>query len=205
MTSRTDSARARRGAPLLRLSLLTAAVVALIGTGLQPATAASKPGQVGLVTFTGKSFARSSQTASLSFSWPKAKRAKKYEVYISRNYSMSRAKKFTTGHRTKTVKGLVPGADYFVRIRAVNGSKRGTYSQRVGHTTIRQLASAQGPTYRVMLTTCARGCVPSGPPDRPPRSGASGATCLTSWLRKKQTSWTFRPATSWPTTRVARG
>lgn len=169
MTSRTDDARPlaasapparrRRLRRTTRLGLLAASVIALVGTGLQPATAASKPSQVGLVTFTAKSYSLSSKTTALTFSWPKARRATKYEVYISRYYSMSRAKKYTTRHRSKTVRGLRPGADYFVRVRAVNGSKRGSYSNRVGHTTIRRIGNSSGQTYRVMsYNVCSRVC-----------------------------------------------
>lgn len=160
MTSRTNSAHAHRGAGLLRLGALAIAVIALIGTGLQPAAAASsKPGQVGLVSFVSKSFYRSSQTATLKVTWPSARRTKKYEVYISRSYSMSRATKYTTSNRSKTFKGLVPGANYYVRVRAINGKKRGAFSNRVGHTTIRQFDIARGPTFRIMsYNVCSRVC-----------------------------------------------
>ncbi|WP_456695773.1 endonuclease/exonuclease/phosphatase family protein [Aeromicrobium sp. P5_D10] len=159
MTSRTDSARMRRGARWVRISALTAALIALIGTGLQPAAAASKPGKVGLVSFTAKGYDRSSKTASLTIYWPRASRAKKYEIYLSRHYSMSKPRKYTTSNRTKTMKGLTRGADYFVRVRGVNGSKRGSYSTRVGHTTIRLLDLARGDTYRVMsYNVCSRVC-----------------------------------------------
>lgn len=172
MTSRNDSARpldatapprsgtrTGRTAPRLRLGLLAVAVIALVSAGLQPATASSKVGQVGLVSFVGKSFARSTNTASLTVTWPSASRAKKYEVYISRNYSMSKAKKYTTSHRKKTITRLTPGANYYLRIRAVNGKKRGAFSSRVGHTTIRQFDVAHGATYRVMsYNVCTRVC-----------------------------------------------
>lgn len=168
MTSRIGPSRAsaahlapagRRKRVGVRLALLSIAVVALIGAMLQPAAAASKPGKVGLVSFTGKSFVRSSNTASLTFSWPKASRAKKYEIFLSRSYSMTKAKKFTTSSRSKTIKKLKPGRDYFVQVRAVNGSKRGTKSNRVGHTTIRRMDIARGPSYRVMTyNVCSRVC-----------------------------------------------
>lgn len=158
-TSPTSGKRPRRTVPILRMGLLTAAVLALIGVGLQPAAAASKPSQVGLVSYVAKSYARGSHTASLKVSWPSARHAKKYEVYISRNYSMSKAKKYTTSNRYKTMKGLAPGTDYFVRVRGVNGSKRGSYSNRVGHTTIRQFEIARGATYRIMsYNVCSRVC-----------------------------------------------
>lgn len=149
------------------MGLLTAAVLALIGVGLQPAAAASKPGQVGLVSYVEKTYSRSNHTTSLKVTWPSARRAKKYEVYISKNYSMSKAKKYVTSKRYKKITRLSRGANYYIRIRAVNGSKRGAFSNRVGHTTIRQFEVARGGTYRVMsYNVCSRVC--SGWPTRQP-------------------------------------
>lgn len=147
------------GRTSIRLVLLTVAVIALVGSALQPAAAASKPGKVGLVSFTAKSFARSTGTAGLTFSWPRASRAKKYEIFVSRSYSMSNAKKYTTKSRSKTLTKLRPGQNYFVQVRAVNGSKRGSKSNRVGHTTIRRMDVAGGPSYRIMTyNVCSRVC-----------------------------------------------
>lgn len=152
-------ATVRRRRAGVRLALLTIAVIALVGSALQPAAAASKPGKVGLVSFTAKSFSKSTNTAGLTFSWPRASRAKKYEIFVSRSYSMSKAKKYTTSKRSKTLKKLAPGRDYFVQVRAVNGSKRGSKSNRVGHTTIRRMDDAHGPNYRLMTyNVCSRVC-----------------------------------------------
>lgn len=170
MTSRTTPARpddrastlgtVRRGRhTATRIGLFAAVVLALMTSGLQPASAASKPGKVGVVEFVAKSYSRTNHSTTLSIKWPRASRAKKYEIFISRSYSMSKAKKYTTSARSKTIRHLSPGTDYFIQVRGVNGSKRGSKSNRVGHTTIRQFEIARGATYRVMTyNVCSRVC-----------------------------------------------
>lgn len=132
-------------------SIAVAAIAGvLILAGLQPAAAASKPGSVGMVSFVAASYSRSTGTAGLTVDWRKASRATSYEVFISRSYSMSNAKRFTTRSSSKKITRLRQGANYFVQVRAVNGKRVGTKSTRVGHTTIRRMDKASGPTYRVM-------------------------------------------------------
>jgi endonuclease/exonuclease/phosphatase family metal-dependent hydrolase len=144
--------------PIARAATLLALLGALIGASLTPAQAAPL-GQVQLVSFIEKGFSRSSNTASLRFSWPKVRAAKKYEIYLSKSYSMSSARKFRTSKRSKTIKGLAPGTDYFVQVRAVRDKKVGAKSARVGTTTIRQFPTVRGEQYRLMTyNTCSRVC-----------------------------------------------
>jgi hypothetical protein len=123
----------------MRRSLVAAIVGLLVLTGLQvqPASAASKkPGTVGLVSFTKANYDRGTKKAILKIDWPDAKRADKYEIFVSRNYSMSKAKVYKSRSSKTTLRKLSPGRDYFVQVRAVNGKKRGNKSTRVGHTAI---------------------------------------------------------------------
>lgn len=123
----------------MRRSLVAAIVGLLVLTGLQaqPASAASKkPGTVGLVSFVKANYDRSTNKGTLSIDWPDAKRADKYEIFVSRNYSMSKSKLYTSKSSKTTLRKLSPGRDYFVQVRALNGKKRGNKSTRVGHTAI---------------------------------------------------------------------
>jgi endonuclease/exonuclease/phosphatase family metal-dependent hydrolase len=124
----------------MRRSLVAAVVGVLVMTGLQaqqPASAASKrPAAVGLVSFVKANYDRSTGQATLSIDWPDAKRADKYEIFVSRNYSMSKSKLVKSRSSKATLRKLTAGRDYFVQVRAVNGKKRGTKSTRVGHSTI---------------------------------------------------------------------
>ena len=120
--------------------ITVAALVGLLvmaGLQAQPAAAASKkPAAVGLVSFVKANYDRGSNKSTLSIDWPDAKRADKYEIFVSRNYSMSKSKLYKSKSSKTTLRKLSPGRDYFVQVRAVNGKKRGTKSTRVGHTAI---------------------------------------------------------------------
>jgi endonuclease/exonuclease/phosphatase family metal-dependent hydrolase len=143
----------------MRVLAAGAVTFLLMLTGLEAASAATKPGSVGLVSFTAASYSRSSGTAGLTVDWYTASRARSYEVFISRSYSMSGARRYTTTASAKTFTGLARGASYFVQVRARNGSAVGPKSARVGHTTIRRLDPASGPTYRVMTyNVCSQKC-----------------------------------------------
>lgn len=122
----------------MRRTLVAALFGLLVMTGLQaaPASAASKPGKVGLVSFVKASYSRGDNRATLSLDWPDAKRAKKYEIFVSKKYSMSKAKKYQSKSSKIRLNKLLRGTDYFVQVRGVNGKRRGTKSTRVGHTTI---------------------------------------------------------------------
>lgn len=147
----------------MRRTLLAALVGALVISGLaaQPASAKSKsPSKVGLVSFYKSDYDRSTNKATMWIDWPNAKRAEKYEVFVSRSYSMKGAKKYTVkSSKTKLTK-LSRGKDYFVQVRGVNGSKRGSRSTTVGHTTI-PLAGPENnllPLRIMSYNVCSRVC-----------------------------------------------
>ncbi|MEV7398579.1 endonuclease/exonuclease/phosphatase family protein [Aeromicrobium sp. NPDC092404] len=143
----------------MRVLAAGAVTFLLMLTGLEAASAATRPGSVGLVSFTAASYSRSTGTAGLTVDWYTASHARSYEVFISRHYSMDNAKRYTTTASAKTFTGLARGASYFVQVRARNGSAVGSKSARVGHTTIRRLDPAAGPRYRVMTyNVCSQKC-----------------------------------------------
>jgi endonuclease/exonuclease/phosphatase family metal-dependent hydrolase len=153
-----DHAPTRRRA-MRRAALALLAGVGLLGATLQPAAAATKPSQVGLVSFTRASYDADKGTTGLTIDWSDTSGAQSYEVFMSRSYSMSSAKKYKATASTKTVTGLARGKNYFFQVRAVNGSKVGARSQRVGHTTIRRQGAGTGPTYKVMTyNVCSDKC-----------------------------------------------
>jgi endonuclease/exonuclease/phosphatase family metal-dependent hydrolase len=134
-----------------------AAVLTLALLGIQPAQAATTPPQVGLVSITAGSITGS--TATMTIDWPATSHARKYQVFMSRSYGMSSARTFTTTGSSKKVTGLARGANYFFQVRAINGSKIGKKSQRVGHTAIRRQGPGNGATYRVMTyNVCSSKC-----------------------------------------------
>ncbi|KAA1395173.1 endonuclease/exonuclease/phosphatase family protein [Aeromicrobium ginsengisoli] len=136
-----------------------AAVLLLTILAAPPATASTTPAQVGLVSFTAASYSRSSGTAGLRVDWPAARYARSYQVYLSRSYSMSNARRYSVTGRSKTFTGLVRGVPYFVQVRAVNGNAVGARSKRVGHATILRMEPGNGPTYRVMTyNVCSQKC-----------------------------------------------
>jgi endonuclease/exonuclease/phosphatase family metal-dependent hydrolase len=136
-----------------------AAVLLVILVGLQPAQAATTPPKVGLVSFISASYSTSTGTAGLTIDWPDTRYAKSYQVYISRSYTMSNAKRYGATASAKTFTGLVRGVPYFVQVRALNGSAVGQKSSRVGHPTILRIPPGTGPTYRVMTyNVCSQKC-----------------------------------------------
>ncbi|KRC66058.1 hypothetical protein ASE12_15620 [Aeromicrobium sp. Root236] len=143
----------------MRTFAAAALTAVLLLAGLQPASAATTPGSVGLVSFTAASYSRSTGTAGLTIDWHDASHARSYQVFLSRHHSMDNARRYTTTGSFKTFTGLARGADYFVQVRAVNGSAVGSRSKRVGHTTIRRMDPAAGSTYRVMTyNVCSQKC-----------------------------------------------
>ena len=136
-----------------------AAVFLVLLTGLQPAQASTTPPQVGLVSFTAASYSRTAGTAGLTIDWPDTRYARSYQIYLSRSYTMSSARRYSSTSSTKTFTGLVPGVPYFVQVRAINGSAVGKKSSRVGHPTILRMEPGTGPTYRVMTyNLCSQKC-----------------------------------------------
>lgn len=157
-SSRAAEIRSIVGSMRFALGALVAMLVAVAGT-TQPAQAATTPPQVGLVSFTAASYSHSTRTAGLTVDWPDTRYAKSYQVFLSRSYSMSNAKRYSASISKKTMTGLVRGANYFIQVRAVNGSAVGKRSVRVGHTTIRRMDPGNGPTYRVMTyNVCSQKC-----------------------------------------------
>lgn len=143
----------------MRRIALVAITGALLSAGLQPAEAASTPSPVGLVSFVKASFSQSRNTASLTLDWPNTRNARSYEVFMSRKFSMSGARKLTTRASTIKVTRLTRGADYFFQVRGVNGSRTGAKSKRVGHAAILDQGSPSGSAYRVMsYNVCSRVC-----------------------------------------------
>jgi len=134
---------------------LAAALLLLVAA--QPATASTTPAQVGLVSFTRASL--SGDSATLTLDWGDTARARSYQIFMSRSYSMSSPRVLSSTSSTRTVTGLVRGVSYFFQVRAVNGGAVGSKSSRVGHTTIRSQGAGGGSTYRVMTyNLCSEKC-----------------------------------------------
>jgi endonuclease/exonuclease/phosphatase family metal-dependent hydrolase len=151
--------RARPTVVGMRLLVTAAVAGVLVLAGLQPAAAASTPSKVGVVSFVAADYSRSKDTTSLTIAWPKARHATKYQVFMSRSYSMSKARKYTTKARSLKVSGLARGRDYFFQVRGVNGTRTGTKSNRVGHTTIVRPGPTRGVPIRIMTyNVCSAEC-----------------------------------------------
>ncbi|KQX71714.1 MULTISPECIES: endonuclease/exonuclease/phosphatase family protein [Aeromicrobium] len=147
----------------MRRTLAAALVGFLVVAGLQaqPASAASKkPSKVGLVSFVKADYDRRTNKTSLSLDWPDARRAQKYEIFVSRYSSMKKAKVYKQKSSKTTIRKLTRGKDYFFQVRGVNGKKRGSKSTVVGRTTILRPGPAQGllpvrvMTYNVCSDVC---------------------------------------------------
>lgn len=164
-TSHPSSAATRRRVLGMRTFAALAVAGLLVLAGLQPAAAASTPSKVGLVSFVGADYSRSTDTTSLTITWPKASNARKYQVFMSRSYSMSNVRTYATSATTFKVSGLARGRDYFFQVRGVNGSRTGTRSNRVGHRTIVRPGPTSGLPIRVMTyNVCSDVCDDGDPP-----------------------------------------
>ncbi len=153
----------------MRFRLLIAVVAATLGASLisSPAVAASKPAKVGLVSIIGGTVYTSGgkNYATVKLSWPKAKRATKYQVFVSRTKSgVARKSKATVtvkGTRA-TIKKLGRNRTYWFQVRAVNGRKVGSRSNRVARVTIAAspaLSRATSPAISVMsYNVCSNAC-----------------------------------------------
>ena len=143
----------------MRTIAAAAVATVLLLAGLQPASAATTPSQVGLVSFTNASYSRTTYRATLTIDWPAARNAKSYQVFMSRSYTMSNAKRFSTTATSMRLTNLGRGANYFFQVRGVNGGTTGAKSRRVGHTTIVRQGTNSGPGYRVMTyNVCSTVC-----------------------------------------------
>jgi exonuclease III len=99
--------------------------------------------------------------------WPAARSARSYEVFVSRSYSgVMDAKVFKrTTSRSTTLTGLTPGATYYVTVRGVNGSAKGPRASRVGRTTIVAQGTGRHASRSVLTwNICSEksGCVAGG-------------------------------------------
>lgn len=140
--------------------LATAALLA--ATPVVTATAATRPAQVGLVSFVGASL--TSSGATLTVDWADVPGAQKYEVFASTSYDALPEKTTPSATATgskATITGLSKGKDYFVQVRAVSSAGAGPRSWRVGHRTIVSEAqlSSTAPIYRALTwNICSNVC-----------------------------------------------
>lgn len=123
---------------LLACALIAALAVALLGAPAQAAP--KKPGTVGLVTFTkGLTYTASGKTyARVRISWPKAKNATRYQVFVARtkaNVAKAKKPKATVRGTEAVVRKLARGKTYWFQVRALNGSRPGNRSARVARVT----------------------------------------------------------------------
>lgn len=86
-------------------------------------TTTVKPGQVKIksVKLSGKK--------SVTVKFSKVKNAKKYEIRYAVNKKFTKAKTKSTKKLTCTLKNLKKGKTYYIKVRAVNGSKSGKWSK----------------------------------------------------------------------------
>lgn len=68
----------------------------------------------------------SATTSSIKLTWSSVTGAEKYEVYYSTN--SKKWKKITTTKKSVTIKKLKSGTNYKVKVRAVSGDNKGSYS-----------------------------------------------------------------------------
>lgn len=143
--------------------LLVLLVAPGVGSGQLTADAArakqkTKLSQIKMVSFIGGS------TTSLTLSWKRVKKAKKYEIDIATNYAMrssgTRRIKASSGTRmTYVYSGLVTGKTYCFQVRAKKGKSYGKRSPRTCKPTVIARGSSTGTVYRVMTyNVCADAC-----------------------------------------------
>ncbi|MBA4607206.1 endonuclease/exonuclease/phosphatase family protein [Aeromicrobium sp. Marseille-Q0843] len=154
----------------MRLRLLACSVIAVLTAATlgTPAEAASKtPGGVGLVSVTGAATYESGgkKYAKVSITWPKATRAKKYQVFAAGSRAgVLKAKKarVTTKSRRATITKLRRNRTVWIQVRAVNGSKAGKRSARIARVTpaaSKSLSTKRYPAYKLMsYNVCSNAC-----------------------------------------------
>ncbi|GAA3536258.1 hypothetical protein AFL01nite_08700 [Aeromicrobium flavum] len=154
----------------MRLRLLGCALIAVLTAAMlgTPADAASKkPGTVGLVSVTGASTYASGgkQYAKVKLAWPRATRAKKYQVFVA--YSREKVSQVTRPRATvkspkATITKLKRNRTYWFQVRAVNGKSAGKRSARIARVTPTASASLdtqRHPAYRLMsYNVCSNAC-----------------------------------------------
>lgn len=156
--------RLRLLAPLFAAAVTGTLVVSVLAA---PAEAARTPGKVGLVSITKQTLStkQGRTTAMVKLSWPKAARAKGYEVFVARSKNAVQSKRKPTlrvrGPRA-VVGGLRRHTEYWFQVRAVNGSKVGSRSNRVARVTMiasPTIDAATRPLHSLMsYNVCSNSC-----------------------------------------------
>jgi endonuclease/exonuclease/phosphatase family metal-dependent hydrolase len=155
----------------MRLRLLVCALTAVLAAallGTVPAQAAPrKPAKVGLVSFTKAALHKSKGTtyAKVRLSWPAAKNATRYQVFVARTKSgVQKAKKprVTVRGTQAVVTKLGRNRTYWFQVRGTNGSRAGSRSARVARVTpvsTAVLSSAAHPIHSMMsYNVCSNAC-----------------------------------------------
>ncbi|MFS0886664.1 endonuclease/exonuclease/phosphatase family protein [Aeromicrobium sp. 179-A 4D2 NHS] len=153
----------------MRLRLLACALVAVLAAALlgTPAHAARKPAQVGLVSFTAAALHTSGGKtyAKLRLSWPKAKYATRYQVFVATTKAgVQRAKKprVTVRGTQAVVTKLGRNRTYWFQVRGTNGKVAGSRSARVARVTplsTASLSTATHPIHSMMsYNVCSNAC-----------------------------------------------
>lgn len=154
----------------MRLRLLTCALVAVLAAALlgTPAQAAPrKPAQVGLVSFTAAALHTSGGKtyAKLRLSWPKARSATRYQVFVARTKAgVQRAKKprVTVRGTQAVVTKLGRHRTYWFQVRGTNGKVAGARSARVARVTpisTASLSTSSHPIHAMMsYNVCSNAC-----------------------------------------------
>lgn len=147
--------------PRVAVAALLAAVL-VVTTPALDASAASRPGTVGLVSFTGASITPSG-AATLTVDWADVPGATGYQVFVSRTYDFpsKTAPSADVTESKATIGGLARGRNYFVFVQAYNAAGKGSRSWRVGHRTMAPEATlpSTAPRYRAMTwNVCSHSC-----------------------------------------------
>lgn len=132
---------------IIVMCALVGMVVTTTALASVPSQAASKPGKVGLVSFT-----KASRT-SLTVTWGKVSRATRYEVFVGASRAAvadSRTPKVRTTSTTAKITGLRAGVDYWVQVRGLDGGTKGSRSSRQAHRTIADQTTARPPSFKLM-------------------------------------------------------
>lgn len=114
------------------------------------AAAAKKPGKVTVSKVTAVS------SSSIKVTWKKASNAKKYQIYVStkKNRNFKRVATVSGSKRSYTVtklskKALKANKKYYIKVRAVNGSKKGKFSAVKYKKTLKKPAAVKRKTVYV--------------------------------------------------------
>ena len=132
---------------IMLLMLILALIMSCV-----PVSAASKPAKVSNLHQV------SVGPGTVKVGWNKAKKAKKYQVYVSKNGKSGNYKKVkTTKKKAYTLKGYKPGKTLWVKVRAVNGKKKGKFSKK-----LKVVTGRAGANFTVPIVRTFRVYLPSG-------------------------------------------